>query len=161
MAEQSQFFNPFDFTKVMGDFDPSKVMNQFTKAFGEYQMPSVDVNSMMEGQRKNVEALIAANKVALEGIQALMTRQSEMLQQSMDQASVALKDVQAADTPQAAVDKQGELIKEAFEKALANMRELAEMSAKLNTDAMDKINKRFAEFLEELKQAPSKAAAAS
>ncbi len=47
--------------------------------------------------------------------------------------------------------KQAELVRKAFEQALANMRELAEMVSKSNTDAFAIINKRVTESLQELK----------
>jgi hypothetical protein len=56
--------------------------------------------------------------------------------------------------------KQAELARKAFEQALANARELAEMVSKSNTEAFAIINKRVTESLQELKShwSPSKAA---
>ena len=49
------------------------------------------------------------------------------------------------------VGASAELLKDAVEKALANMRELAEMAGKSNTEAFDTIHKRFTESLDEVK----------
>ncbi len=152
MPETSPFFNPFDFTKLMTEFDPTKMMTEFTKALNKYTFPSVDMNNILESQRKNVEALAAANKVVLEGAQAVVTRQSEILQQTMEQASTALKELSSAASPQETASKEAELVQQAFEKALANMRELAEITAKSNTELMETINKRIAESLDEIKE---------
>ena len=54
--------------------------------------------------------------------------------------------------------KQAEILKKAFETALANVKELAEMGAKSNTEAMETINKRVTESLDEVRDAVSAAA---
>ena len=151
MTEKKQSFNPFDVSKIMAEFDPSKMMNQFTKAFTEYKIPGVDMNSIVEHQRKNVEALTAANKQALEGVQAVATRQSEILKETMDEAVNAMKELSAASGPAEAASRQAELLKSALEKALANMRELAELSTKANTDAFEVVRNRLSESIGEIK----------
>ncbi len=152
MTEKAPSFNPFDVSKIMSEFDPSKMMNQFTKAFTDYKVPGVDMNAVVEHQRKNVEALTNANKQALEGIQAVATRQSEILKETMDEAVNAMKELSAASGPAEIASKQAELLRSALEKALANMRDLAEMTAKANTDAFDVIRNRVTENLGEIKE---------
>ena len=152
MTEKAQSFNPFDVSKIMTELDPSKMMNQFTKAFSEYKIPGVDMTTVSEHQRKNVEALTTANKQALEGVQAVASRQSEILKETMDEAVNALKELSTASGPTEVASKQVELLQNALEKALANMRDLAEMTAKANTDAFDVIRNRFTDSLGEIKE---------
>ena len=136
-------FNPFanvDITK----FDVTKMME-------EIKLPGVDFNTLMEAQRKNIEAVMEANKVALEGIQSIAKRQAEMLTESMTAASEAARQLSGAKNPQEMATKQAELSREAFEKALENMRELAELVGKSNSNAFEVMNNRFNESLHELK----------
>lgn len=113
----------------------------FTKMLSQFRIPGVDFASIIERERKNIEALAAANKVAFEGWQALVRRQSEILQDSMKQAT--------ADAQQEnAINKRAELAKERFEGALNNMRELAEMATKSQKDAFDIVRKRVEENME-------------
>jgi len=149
--DPTKFMGGFDATKIMGDFDPSKMMNEFNKAVTDMKVPAVDAAPLMEAQRKNMEALADANKLALEGVQAVFKRQAEILQKTIDEVQGNLKDVSGSGTPQDAVAKQADLVKGAFENALGNMRELAEMVSKSNTEAFETVNKRFGESLEELK----------
>ena len=149
--DQTKFMGGFDATKIMADFDPSKMMNEFNKAVTDMKVPAVDAAPLMEAQRKNLEALAEANKLALEGVQAVFKRQAEILQKTIDEVQGNLKDVSASGSPQDAVVMQADLVKGAFENALGNMRELAEMVSKSNTEAFDTVNKRFGESLEELK----------
>ena len=150
-AQAASSASPFDVSKLMGQFDPSKMMDEFTKVVGDYNLPGIDVKAIMDSSRKNVEALASANKEALEGMQAVLTRQGEILRETMDDASAAMKELAGSGSPTEAVSKQGELLKNALEKALANMRELAEMSAKSNTGAFDTIKTRVNESLTEIK----------
>lgn len=149
--DPTKFMGGFDATKIMADFDPSKMMNEFNKAVTDMKVPAVDAAPLMEAQRKNLEALAEANKLALEGVQAVFKRQAEILQKTIDEVQGNLKDVSASGSPQDAVVMQADLVKGAFENALGNMRELAEMVSKSNTEAFDTVNKRFGESLEELK----------
>jgi len=142
-------FNPFanmDFSK----FDFSKF--DVSKMLGDVKIPGFDMSAMMDAQRKNIEALTAANQAAVQGMQAVAQRQAEILSQAMNEvSSVAQQLASAGSNPQEMTTKQAELARKAFEQALANMRELAEMVSKSNTEAFAIINKRVTESLQELK----------
>ena len=146
--------NPFDldFTKFSGSFDPSKMTAEFTKAFSQFKLPGVDVNGIMASQQKNLEALTVANQAAIAGIQAVATRQAEIIQQTMTATASAAEDLVKSGTPQEAAAKQAELVKSTFEKALSDMTEIAELVAKSNSEAGAAINKRITESLEEVKK---------
>ena len=142
-------FNPFttmDFSKFdLGKFD-------MTKMFGDVKIPGFDMKAVMDAQRKNIEALNAANQAAVQGVQAVAQRQAEILSQAMSEVSmVAQQLASASSNPQELTAKQAELVRKAFEQALANARELAEMVSKSNTEAFAIINKRVTESLQELK----------
>ena len=150
--DTTKIFGEFDPATLMGEFDPKKFMGDFQKAFSEYKIPGVDGNIILESQKKNVEALAQANKVALEGMQAVFKRQAEILGQAMEEMQATFKDLAAAGEPQDKVAQQTELVKDAIEKALSNMRELAEMAGKSNNEAFDTIHTRFTESLDEVKE---------
>ena len=131
-------FNPFK------DLDVTKIM-------GDMKFPVVGFDTLVEAQRKNIEALTAANQAAVQGMQAVAQRQAEILSQSMNEVSSIAQQLAGAGNPQEMTAKQAELVRKAFEQALANMRELAEMVSKSNTEAFAIINKRVTESLQELK----------
>ena len=145
MAKNNPFFD-LDFSKFT---DISKVMS-------ELKVPGVDVDAMLATQQKNIQALTAANQLAFEGMQTVFRRQSEILRQSVEQASAMISELMAAGSPEDKVAKQADLVKSAFEKALANSRELAELVARSNAEAAEVVSKRFSESLEELKVAIAK-----
>ena len=116
----------------------------FTKMLQQFQIPGVDFSSIIERERKNIEALAEANRIAFEGWQNLVRRQSEILQDSMKRAVEDAKN-------QTALKNGAELARSAFETALANMRELAEMAAKSQRDAFEVIRKRVEENMNALR----------
>jgi len=142
-------FNPFA-AMDLSKFDLSKF--DMTKMLGDVKIPGFDMQAIMDAQRKNIEALTAANQTAVQGMQAVAQRQAEILSQSMNEvSSIAQQLASSASNPQEMTAKQAELVRKAFEQALANARELAEMVSKSNTEAFAIINKRVTESLQELK----------
>lgn len=148
-----QSTNPFDFANVYANLDPTKMMQEFSKSFGELKLPGFDINTVLEGQRKNMEALTTANRQAFEGMQAIADRQREILQQAMQEATTVAQDLASAGNPQEAAAKQTVVVQKAMEKAFETMKELAEMTSKTNQEAFDTLNKRFSESLAELRSA--------
>jgi phasin family protein len=141
--------NPF------ADFDINKMMDA-SKLLKDFKMPGVDIEAVVSSQRRNLEALTAANQLALEGMQAVARRQSEIFRQMMEEASQGMRDMMAAGSPEDKAAKQTELVKEAFRRAIGNMRELADMVSKSQGDAFEVINKRVTDSLDELKTVVAK-----
>jgi phasin family protein len=125
--------------------DISKMMEQF-------KMPGVDMEGLMNARRKDVEALMAANKHAYEGMQAMAQRQAQILQETMTEWQGAAKGLMSSTDPTDVARKQGELAKQAFAKALENMRELADMATKSQNEAFAVISERVHENMESLKK---------
>lgn len=146
-------FSPFG-NLNLGNFDLSKF--DFTKMLGDFKLPGADLETLMAGQRKNIEALTAANQTAVAGIQAVAKRQAEILSESMSAATTALQQLSGITEPRERVAKQVDVTKEALEKALATMRELAETITKSADEALGVINKRVIESLDEVKALAAK-----
>jgi phasin family protein len=122
----------------------------FTKLMSQFRLPGVDFAALVDRERKNIEALAKANRIAFEGWQRLVRRQAEMLQETM-------KKVVADAGQEDAIKKRADLAKEGFEKALANMRELAEMTAQSQKEAFDVVRKRIEENVESIRNLGKKA----
>ncbi len=140
--------NPFEaFTNFnLSNLDLSKTMENF-------KIPGVDMDVLVKNQKKNIETLNVANRTAVEGIQTLAQRQAEILRQNMEEAVKASKEIASIGDPKEIPVKQVEIAKAAFENGLANMTELAEMTTKLNADAVEMISKRVAESFNDLQDA--------
>ncbi len=153
MAEQKNPFFPFA-NFDLSAFDASKF--DYAKMMQDLKVPGVDMDALVSAQRKNIEALTTANQMVAQGMQSVAKRQAEIMAQAMAEVSKIGQELATAGSPQDMTAKQAELAKSAFEKAVANMRELAEMIVKSNDQAFDLINKRVSDSLDELKGVVSK-----
>ena len=133
-----------------GDFDFAK-MFEMPKQMGDFKFAAVDMEGVVATQRKNIEALAQANQLAVESMQAIARRQSEIFRQMMEEASSAMREVMAAGSPEEKAAKQAEIVKEAFTRAVTNMRELADLVTKSQTEALEVVQKRVADSLDEIK----------
>jgi phasin family protein len=127
-------------------------MTDLAKMMRDYQMPGVDWQELMASQQKNVAALTRANQLLMQGAQTVMQRQVEILQKAMSEAVEASRELMKEGDPQAGAQKRFELARASFEAAVKNMRELAELAAKSNQEALEVINKRAVESFEEIKK---------
>jgi phasin family protein len=132
--------------------NPAKFTEELTRKLRDYKLPGIDIDAVVASQRKNVEALANASRAAFEGTQAVAKRQAEILQETMKQTAKSLDALAKAGSPPEVAAKQVELAKEAFEKALGNMRELAEMVTKAQQGAVETISGRISQSLDEIKE---------
>ena len=127
-------------------------MAEFSRMFSEMKFPMMpDMEMVLAAHRRNMETLSAANRVALEGAQTVAKRHMEIVQQTMQEMTETLRGMSASESPQARAERQADLIKQAYEKAVANMRELADLIQQSNGEALGMLNQRFAEAMDEVK----------
>ena len=130
----------------------------FRKFFAEMTLPALpDMETLMGAHRRNMEAMSAANRVALEGAQAVARRHMQIMQQSMSELTDTMRILATTEGAQAKAAKQAEMLKAAYEGAVTNMREQGELIQRSNSEAMGVINKRFAEAMDEVKALNEKA----
>ncbi len=124
----------------------------FTKFFSEMKVPAMpDMEEVLSAHRRNLEALSDANRVALEGAQAVARRHMEIMQSTMAGLTSTMKEISVSDTPATRVAKQTDLLKQAYENAVSNTRELGDLIQRSNAEAMQKLNSRFSEAMTEMK----------
>jgi len=123
-----------------------------TRMFAEMKLPGMpDTSALMEAHKRNLEVMSAANKIALEGAQAVAKRHMEIMQATMAELSDTLRSLASTESPQDKAAKQTEKLKLAYEKAVANTKELADLIQHSNGEALALLNKRFVEAMEEAK----------
>jgi phasin family protein len=127
------------------------------KMFSEFRLPAMpDLEGLAQAQRRNLEALSAANRIALEGAQAVARRHMEIVQAAMTEMTEAMRGFSGTESPQERAQRQAELLKAGYERAVANIREIGDLIQKSNAEALDLLNRRFAEAMEEVKQLAAK-----
>jgi phasin family protein len=134
---------------MANNFNPEEMMRAFTSM----KMPGLpDFQAFADAQKRNLEALTTANKLAMEGAQAVGRRNMEIIQQVMSEMTQAMQSLSVTESsPNAKAAQQAELMRTAYERAVANMQEIAELIQKSNGEAVSVLNRRFAEALEEVK----------
>ncbi len=130
----------------------------FSKLFADMKVPAMpDMEAVLAAHKRNLEALSEANRVALEGAQSVARRHMEIMQSTMTGLTETLKGMSMTDKPADRAAKQAELLKQAYENAVSNTRELGDLIQKSNTEAMQKLNHRFSEAMTEMKSLFKKA----
>ena len=159
---QSSEFPKFDLAAFtdFGKFAEQWEKFDFTKLADQFKLPGLDAQALVDYQKRNLEAVASANRVALEGAQAVIRRQAEIVRKGVEDASKALTELNAAETPQDKLLKQAELAKEAYEAAVAHLQELTEIANKANVEAAGLLSARvsegFGEFTAEVKKTAKK-----
>ena len=130
-----------------GKTAPQQLMSEFTKLFEQFKLPGIDFNAVLESRRKDIDALAAANRTALEGAQSLAQKQIDVLRTTIDEVQSMLKRSKDGATPAAARD----LVNQAVQRAFTSMRELADVAYKSQSEAVAVVSRRVQENIEELK----------
>ena len=159
MASETPPANPF--TNAMGSaLDQGKnAADEFTRMFSTMKFPAMpDTEALLTAYKRNMDTITAANRVAMEGAQAVARRHVEIMQQTMAEISETMRSLGGTETPQARAARQADLLKQAYERAVANSKELSDLIQHSNGEALALLNGRFVEAMSEVKSLMAKAA---
>ena len=110
-----------------------------------------EVETMFASQRKNVEAMMQANRLALDGVQAVWRRQLDFIQEAVEGLTTLGGDFPPPPGPlNEKLAKHAEYSKQAFARNLANARDLTQLVTKATCDTMNIVNQRLCEGLGEV-----------
>ena len=129
---------------------PAPSFNSFAKLF---QVPGFDVNTVVDIQRRNVEALTAANQTIAQGLQTVVQRQGEIARQSVKQFQDLVSFKPSSTSVTETLVKQIDVAKTSYEKNVTNARELGDLVAKVGLEAADILSRRVVASLDEIKAA--------
>jgi phasin family protein len=133
---------------------PLSSFNSFAKLFpvpGFTKLPGFDVTTVLDIQRRNVEALSTANQTIAQGLQTVVRRQGEIARQSVKQVQdlLSVKPTSVEET----LVKQIDVAKTSYEKTVADARELGDLVVKVGSEAVDILSRRVVASLDEVKAA--------
>jgi phasin family protein len=123
-------------------------LDDFKQMVEKYKLPNVDIAALIEWQRKDMEALVEANRKANEGIRALVERRNEILGETFAEWQGAVSNLTGAD----ALSKQADAAKQGVEKAVANFRELTQLEMQAHTNAWKVVQERMQENMANLQK---------
>jgi len=119
------------------------------KIMDQLKLPNIDLQAIIEGRRKDIEAIVKANEIALNGIKSVADKQAEMLQTVLGEIGTKLKSMAQDGSPSA---KATEMAQQTIEKALGAMRTLAEANGQSQAQVLDVINTRVQQSIDEIRK---------
>jgi phasin family protein len=128
---------------------PKWPMLDLRRLLEKLKLPGIDVSGLIDSRRKDVEALLVANEQAYRGFEAVVRRQGEMLAEAMKGIKAGAKDSLATKGAVARAQGAASLAQQAFGQALADMKEIAELSAGSQKRVVETLNKRLRESINE------------
>lgn len=116
-----------------------------------------DISAMLETQRRNLQALTEAQQIAFENLQAIAQRQSQILSQLVEDNTTIAQQIMGEGTPEEKVTRQADLVRDAYERSVSSMTDLADLVSKSSRETGEVINKRVTASLTEFKSTMEKA----
>jgi phasin family protein len=126
-------------------------MDMFGRFGRDLKVPNVDVEAILAHHRKNLEALEKSARAGAAGASSLLSRQREMLQDTLREVTEMAQSYKVPGNPQELMAKQTEFARKSFEAALKNAGEVAELVKKSGTESVDILRTRIKEAMEEIR----------
>jgi phasin family protein len=134
----------------MAASDKNPFMDMFTDFGKSMNLPSPDIDGMLDYHRKNLQALQAATQVGSSTAQSLMDTQRAALEKALADISETVKSAQSGESAGNLAKTPMEIARIAFETTLQNSREMADIVQKGNEDTYNLLKDRVMESIEEL-----------
>ncbi|MGD0431538.1 MAG: phasin family protein [Acetobacteraceae bacterium] len=109
-----------------------------------------DVTGVFAAYWRNVEALTAANKIAFEGARAVARGNLEFLRRTTADLSEQMWAMTGPEPIKERAVRQGEMVIDVCDQAAANMRDLGDIIQHAHTEAVQVLNKRVADAVDEV-----------
>ncbi|NVM87390.1 TIGR01841 family phasin [Variovorax sp. SG517] len=104
---------------------------------------------LLESGRKDLAALMQANEKSYQGLQTVVQRQTEMIKSAISEWQAAAKEMPGKD-PKENLAKLDELGRQSFQRAIDDIKELANLAAKSQADAFDVVRQRIQANVDEV-----------
>jgi phasin family protein len=134
--------------------------DEFVKLMTQMKLPVMpDMGAFMAAHSRNMEALAASLRIAVEGAEAIAKRQIEMMQQTLTDLTDCMRSLSTTNGQQTNGAGPVECGKRAYEHAVSNALELAEVVQRSNRNVLDHLHRRaiaaMAEMGSLLEKSPS------
>lgn len=122
------------------------------KVIEQFKIPGLDMKTLLESSRKDVEAVVAANEHAYRAMDALVRRQAELVAATLGEWQNGTKDLLTGKSAAETAARQATQVQQNLERVLGNVREMAEFVAKSHEEVTGIINNRIKQGMEEFKE---------
>jgi len=125
--------------------------------FGEnLQLPTPDVNKVVEYHRKNIQAFQDSMQTTSQGTQAIMAKQRQQLEESLAEITELVQSVNVSSDPSKLVQNQMDFARRSFEKTLKNTNEIGEIARESGMDSFKILQDRMQESIKEMRDTMNK-----
>ena len=124
----------------------------FMKVFSDFRWPGVDMAAIAALQRENINAMMQVGQIVSENMNEISRRQTEIIRQTLEETMGVVEQTIETMPPDQRLAKQTAFAQMAFEKALANAREIADMMNKSNQVAGEVVKSRIAASVDEFRK---------
>jgi len=135
---------------------PADLLGEIARTFEQFRLPGLNAGALLEGRRKDIEALAQANRIAVDGVQEIVRKQGQILQETLQELQTLVRALPAslAQDP----TKVAGFVQKVLHETFGSMRDLAELARKSQTDALHVVSERVQRNIEELRASlePSK-----
>lgn len=106
-------------------------------------------SKLLDSGRKDLQAVMQANEKSYKGLQTVVQRQTEMIKSAITEWQSAAKAMPGSD-PKENLAKLDELGRASFQRAIDDIKELADLAAKSQKDAFEVVRQRVQDNVDEV-----------
>jgi phasin family protein len=136
--------------------DTQTYIDMLRKFGSDIGLPKLDVDRLIEGHRKNIDALSQSAKVAVKGTQSVAEKQRDVLEAGLREATSLARAFQPLGNPKENIARQTEFARKVFDIAVEGTKESAQLARQSTGDAVKIIQSRLKESLEEIRGSVSR-----
>jgi len=128
--------------------NPLKNLKAMTDRLQELNLTGGASKLLASGQ-KDLQTLMQANEKSYQGLQTVVQRQTEMIKNAIAEWQTAAKEMPGKD-PRANLAKLDELGRQSFQRAIDDIKELANLAAKSQADSFELVRQRIQANVDEV-----------
>ena len=131
--------------------DTTSYIEMLRKFGTDLGLPKLNVDELLEAQKKNIDALGQSARVAAQGAQSVAQKQREVLEAGLREAVTLAREYKPLGKVQENLDRQAEFASKALEIAVRGAQESASTAKQSETEAAKIIQDRIKESFEEIR----------
>jgi phasin family protein len=130
--------------------DTASYIDMLRKFGSDLGLPKLNVDELLQAQKKNIDALGESAKVAAQGAQSVAQKQREVLEAGLREAETLARQYKPLGQMHENVALQSEFARKVFQIAVEGARESASTARQSTADAVKIIQDRVKQSLEEI-----------
>jgi phasin family protein len=136
--------------------DSNSYLDMFRKFGSDLGLPKLDVEKLLEAQKKNLDALGRSAKVAAQGVQSVAQKQREVLEAGLREATSLAREYKPLGKVQENLALQSEFARRVFDIAVKGAQDSTATARQSTTEAVKIIQDRMKESFEEFRNSVGK-----